>query len=116
MNRNVRQRILVLAATLVVSIASAAQQHHAASASEGSFSTFDIPGAALIGVCCIDARSDVAGIYSDPSNRIHSFVRARDGTITTVDPPGAIVSLTSGMNPEGAITGSFAVSFGFIHL
>jgi hypothetical protein len=46
----------------------------------------------------------------------HGFLRAPDGTITTFDPPGAVHgTFPAGINPAGAITGSYTDANGFSH-
>ena len=50
----------------------------------------------------------IAGFYLDASCVFHGFLRARDGTITTFDAPGAVNGTSpSGINPAGAITGTY---------
>lgn len=49
---------------------------------------------------------------------IHGFVRAVNGSITTFDPPGSVLTLAGGINPMGTITGQYfdasGVSHGFL--
>jgi len=50
----------------------------------------------------------------------HGFVRAKDGTITTIDAPGAGTGPGQGtqcgsINPAGAITGSYIDSNNVFH-
>jgi hypothetical protein len=35
----------------------------------------------------------------------HGFLRAPDGTFTTIDPPGSLATFVLGTNAAGAITG-----------
>jgi hypothetical protein len=76
-------------------------------ARDGSFTTFDIPGAVNgtfpVG---INDGGEVTGIYVDATLAAHSFVRAPDGTFATFD-PGMVPNLSGIINPAGAITGYF---------
>jgi len=59
----------------------------------------------------------VTGYVTDASGATHGFVRAPDGTITTFDVPGAVVTAPLGINPAGTITGLFVTVsnvFGFV--
>jgi hypothetical protein len=81
-------------------------------APDGTFTTFDAPGAGTGpgqgtftgSVDCINPAGAMAGTYSDASNVAHGYVRASDGTITTFDVPGAGTNV-SGINPAGTISG-----------
>ncbi len=48
----------------------------------------------------------------------HGFLRARDGTFTTFDPPGSVSTVANAINPAGAITGPYVdvniVEHGFL--
>ena len=41
---------------------------------------------------------------------MHGFLRSRDGTLTTFDPPGSAYTVPTSINSEGAITGNYANS------
>jgi len=43
------------------------------------------------------------------------FVRAKDGTIATVDPPGSIGTGVAGINAHSEITGTYNDSSGMAH-
>jgi probable HAF family extracellular repeat protein len=45
----------------------------------------------------------------------HGFFRAADGSITTIDGPGATNTFATGINNRGAVTGSFYDSNGTAH-
>jgi hypothetical protein len=77
-------------------------------APDGTFTTFDVPGAVdgTILVCCITPEGAVAGIYSD-ANGGHGFVRTPNGTFATFDPPGSTFTTPGGINPAGALTGAY---------
>jgi hypothetical protein len=96
---------------------------------DGEFSTFD---AATYPPCCIwtfpqaiNPEGEITGYYNDGHNLNRGFLRARNGTITTFDAPGAGTGLNQGtlavgINPEGAITGYYTdatnVNHGFLRL
>jgi hypothetical protein len=63
-------------------------------APDGTFTTFDAPGAgtgAYQGTFAISINpaGAITGYYTDASNVDHGFLRARDGTITTFEAPGS---------------------------
>jgi hypothetical protein len=71
-------------------------------------------------------RGQSRGYYIDTGDLFHSFLRASDGTLTTFDPPGAtcslstsnVCSVSSGINPAGAITGEYQTAskpFSVVH-
>ena len=85
--------------------------------------TFDLPGSgtsAFQGTLdfAISPEGTIAGQYIDSGNASHGYVRARDGTITTFDVPGASQTSALNINPAGAIAGSYSdasyVSHGFV--
>jgi hypothetical protein len=83
---------------------------------DGSFATFD---AATYSPCCIwtfgiaiNPAGSIAGYYNDGFNLNHGFLRDSDGTITTLDAPGAGTgtfqgTIADGINPDGQITGLY---------
>src|SRR5215470_91953 len=86
----------------------------AGAAPPGSIITFDVPGSTCLPqffICtyplAISPDGDVTGLYLDANEGFHSFLRTRDGTFTTVDPPGSGGSTVSGINPEGTIVGEY---------
>ena len=67
-------------------------------APDGTITSFDAPGACsastcggsgTYGVMSINPAGAITGSYFDPSDLRHGFLRAPDGTFTTVDAPGA---------------------------
>ena len=86
-------------------------------ARDGTFITFDVPGAGTGSghgtfAFSINPAETITGFYVDASGLAHGFVRARDGAITTFDAPGAGTGINQGTlpsmpNPPGAIVGSF---------
>ena len=84
-------------------------------ASDGTFTTFDPPGATFgqfqgtIPVR-INTSGVVVGTFQGPDGALHGFLRAADGTITTFDAPGALNQTSSGtmatdINDSGVIVG-----------
>jgi len=62
---------------------------------DGSFTTFDAPGAgrgAFLGTqpFNVNVEGASAGIYFDDNGTEHGFVRSSHGEITTIDPPGSV--------------------------
>jgi hypothetical protein len=54
----------------------------------------------------INPAGAVTGDYTDANFSVHGFLRARDGTITTFDAPGAVFgTLPTAINPAGVVTG-----------
>jgi len=91
----------------------------------GAITTFDAPGAgtqAFQGTYPlekhIDPKGEIDGYYVDQNNGFHGFLRARDGTFTTIDPPGSAFTIAGGINHAGAITGYYfdanSVAHGFL--
>jgi hypothetical protein len=72
---------------------------------------------------CINPAGLIVGSYFDATFLEHSFVRTKDGTITTFDVPGAGTgpfqgTEARGINPAGTIEGVYTdpsnVSHGFV--
>lgn len=49
--------------------------------------TFDVPGSTSTVPMSINSAGQIVGIYQDANRILHGFLRAPDGTITTLDPP-----------------------------
>jgi len=76
---------------------------------EGSFTTFDVPGAAYAFPSSINEEGGITGYYADAGG-YHGFVRDRYGTVTTFDAPGAVPAIgtnPSSINEEGVVVGTF---------
>jgi hypothetical protein len=90
---------------------------------DGSFSTFDAPGAgtrANQGTLALSLNSAgvAAGSYVDGSNLQHGFVRSSNGAITTFDAPGAIATTpckATCINANGAIVGYYVDANGVLY-
>jgi len=86
---------------------------------DGTIATFDVPGAGTGSILwtlasSINPAGEITGYYETaPPNflrrpgRPHGFLRAKDGTITTFDAPGADQTTPQSINPRGEITGSY---------
>jgi len=97
----------------------------------GTFATFDAPGAALVAVSgtvalAINSAGDTTGYYKDSNGTTHGFVRASSGTITApLDAPGAGTgsggkvsfsgTLPTSINASEDIAGVFADNSGKYH-
>jgi probable HAF family extracellular repeat protein len=55
----------------------------------------------------INDHGSVVGLYADADLVVHGFVRRPNGTITTVDVPGAQSTGLTGINNRGAVVGNF---------
>ena len=77
-------------------------------ASDGTTSTYEIPGAMQMFVDGINASGAVAGSYTDGQTG-HAFIRAPDGTITTFKVPGDAGPGTyaTSINDRGDVSGSY---------
>jgi hypothetical protein len=92
---------------------------------DGSFTSFDAPGAGnqanqypIQGTQAFSMNSALAivGYYTDTGGTTHCFLRAPNGTITNIDPPGSLGSSNTFpiiINPAGAVVGSFGDQNGF---
>lgn len=72
------------------------------------FIKFQPPGATYTYPQLITNRGEVVGYFYDQSH-FHGFVRASDGTITTIDVRGATDTYPAAMRRDGTIVGSFSV-------
>jgi len=75
--------------------------------SDGTFTTFDVPGATLTNPLCINPAGVITGTYLDASSVAHGFLRARDGTIKTLYGPGSTETYPAAINQAGTITGYY---------
>ena len=85
----------------------------------GTFTEFDAPGGGnftngnnqtlSISVMSIDAAGDVAGSYYDTNLAQHGFLRAANGTFTTLNAPGAGASPCPQYGTGSRLCGTFAV-------
>jgi hypothetical protein len=83
-----------------------------------AFSTFDVPGNIVLFFLSesINPAGAITGTYFDDNFVSHGFLRASDGSIATIDAPGADTNpndfpngtLAVSINPEGVILGIYA--------
>jgi probable HAF family extracellular repeat protein len=79
--------------------------------SGGSFTTFDVLGAAQTNAYDINNLGQIVGFYG--SDRLHGFLY-NGGSFTTIDVPGAQYSEAFGINNSGQIVGQTSTS-GFLY-
>jgi hypothetical protein len=83
-------------------------------AAQATFITFDVPGSTETVATSISAAGAITGIYTDNTNfgEPHGFLRSRDGSFTTFDPPGGFVTETfpQSINAAEEITGNYVVA------
>lgn len=91
---------------------------------DGSFSSFDAPGAGTMtllesnflqgtGGVSMDASGNIVGLYVDSNTSYHGFIRTTTGAITSIDVPGAGANMIEGtgafsINSLGQIAGTYA--------
>lgn len=81
----------------------------------GKYTIVDVPGAAGTTLSGINPSGELSGFTcSDPAcgntgnpNTSHSFVKSKKGVFTIFDPPGAMSSQASTVNPSGAVVGAY---------
>jgi hypothetical protein len=91
---------------------------------DGSFETFDAPGAGTgpgqgTFSFAISPNGEITGFYVDGTNASHGFLRDESGVITTFDVPGAgLGTFGGGFTPNGTIMGNYftpdTISHGFL--
>jgi hypothetical protein len=69
------------------------------------FTTLDFESN-MTGVRAINQRGDISGIYFDGLT-LHGFLRLKNGTEVTIDPPGSVETDTAVVNDNGMIAGLF---------
>ena len=87
------------------------------------YTTLDFPGAAGTTLTGLNPSGEMSGFTcSDPAcgntgnpTTNHSFVRSKTGVFTSFDPPGAISSTASTVNPAGAVVGAYTDNVGNGH-
>ena len=79
-------------------------------AADGSFSTFDVPGASWTYAQGINDQGQVSGFYFD-GLAFHGFLRAADGSFTTFDIPQSASTFGAGLDDAGQAVGYSVVSF-----
>jgi hypothetical protein len=77
-----------------------------AEAKAATYTTFGIKGSTFIAPLGINPAGAITRYYQDINGITHGFLRAPDGTISTVNLGGGN-TLTSAINPAGEITGQY---------
>ena len=81
-----------------------------------TYTTFDPPGSIATLPFAINEAGAITGFYVDMNGAQHGFLRAKDGTITTFDAPGASQgTVPAAINAPGAITGNYVDANGANH-
>lgn len=73
--------------------------------------TFQVPGEVITFVGGITSHGDVIGGINDRAGN-HGFLRAADGTITTIDAPGASNTYPTSISDDGTIVGYYTIGSG----
>ena len=63
----------------------------------------------------INTFSDIAGAYIDAAGVFHGYLRHHDGTIETLDYPGATTTQGYGVNDRGTVIGVYSDAAGTSH-
>ncbi|HKW49644.1 MAG TPA: hypothetical protein VJN70_19460 [Gemmatimonadaceae bacterium] len=71
------------------------------------FTAIDIAGALATSPQGINAGGDISGLYVDANRHTHGFIRSQ-GSVTTIDYPGADYTDVRGIGPDGSVVGTFA--------
>jgi uncharacterized membrane protein len=83
-------------------------------ARDGTLTTFNLPGGGFVFPLynpfgpppSINPAGEIAGTYFDPNFAgEHGFLRTPDGTLSTIDAPGAFFTEVLAINPAGVIVG-----------
>ena len=114
------RRISILLFTLVTFLVAAAWPQSHAPKKEPTIITFDPPGSILTEALDINPAGAITGAYADASNVNHGFLRAKDGTITTFEAPGAGTGPGQGtldpkINTPGDIAGPYLDASNVFH-
>ena len=68
-----------------------------------TFTIVDVPGAEAAG---INPQGDIVGFYIAGTAN-HGFLLDKEGTLTTIDVPGASITRARGISPQGDIVGFY---------
>ena len=71
----------------------------------GGFTTLDFKNN-MTGLRAINQRGDISGLYFDGLT-FHGFLRQKNGTDVTIDPPGSVETDTAVVNNSGTIAGTY---------
>jgi uncharacterized membrane protein len=76
--------------------------------SGGTLTHIDVSPNIYTGPQAINARGTIVGYYQPPSTGSHSFLRDKDGTLTTFE-VGVLSNRAQGINARGAIVGIYDI-------
>jgi hypothetical protein len=81
------------------------------------FHTYQVPGADQTEILTANDDGRMAGRYLTADGKYHGFILSPDGTVTTVDKPGAANSAIVSLNSQCALGfyGSQNIQSGFLH-
>jgi hypothetical protein len=86
---------------------------------KGQYTTVDFAGAAGTVLTGLNPSGEMSGfscvVASCASGTTHSFTVSKKGAFKSFDPPGAVSSTASTVNPAGAVVGAFTDSGGVTH-
>jgi len=90
-------------------------------APDGTFTTFDPPGAANTDPTGINQAGYITGDYSYANGATaYGFLRSPDGTFMTVGPHGSVMTKPASINSAGTITGWYQdakfIEHGFVRI
>ena len=72
-----------------------------------NLTTIDVPGAIATNISGgISDRGDIVGSYTDVAKKTHGFLLS-NGVFTTIDVPGATITIARGINARGDIVGTY---------
>ena len=80
--------------------------YHGFTAMDGSITSFDVPGAGVLGVNSVSSAGAIGGYYSDAKQVEHGFVLS-GGTVTSYDFPGASGTTIVAFGPGGLLIGTY---------
>ena len=85
----------------------------------GQYPTVDFPGASSTVLTGRNPSGEMTGfscvVASCASGTTHSFTVSKKGVFTSFDPPGAVSSTASTVNPSRAVVGAYTDSAGMTH-
>jgi hypothetical protein len=79
-----------------------------------TYITFDPPGSIYTTARSI-SHGAVAGFFQDNQGRYHGFLRAPDGSMTTIDAAGAVNTYGASVDESARVTGFYATADGTDH-
>jgi hypothetical protein len=109
--------------TIVGAYNDASNVSHGFVLNDGQYTTVDFAGANGTTLTGLNPSGEMSGFScSDPAcgttgnaTTNHSFTVSKKGVFTSFDPPGAVSSTASTVNPSGAVVGAYTDSGGVTH-